>query len=247
MEITIVAAVSKNGVIGKGGKLPWSLPTDLQHFKKLTEDGIVIMGRKTYESIGSKPLPKRYNIVVSSSMSRINLHKNLSVVPTLDQALWLAQEDYSEAFIIGGEGIYKEAFPMATKMIITHVDTIVRGGDAFLPFINTKIHWMEDKKLPGDVSTKDDYDFSIVTYKRLVEHVKAGIDWASIPITSTFSIGPTTYADDKGAGTLVGAGVTGYAGSFSVGSSTAVFTIPDGDAILTLPGDETIIKTESEE
>lgn len=207
MEITLVAAVSKNGVIGKDGTIPWSLPTDLKHFKKLTENGVVIMGRKTFESIGNKPLAKRHNIVVSKTMSRVNIYSNLSVVSSLDEALWEAQEDYKEAFIIGGEAIYKEAMSMASKMIISHVDAVIKNGTARFPYINTKIAWREEARVKADINSRDDHEYSIVTYKRLVETVNQGYS----PYTlSEFKLGPLVYIDDhaaEGSGDIVFTGI----------------------------------------
>jgi dihydrofolate reductase len=206
MDIVIVAAVSKNGVIGKDGTIPWSIPTDLKHFKKLTKDGVVIMGRKTFESIGNKPLPNRHNIVVSTTMSKINLHSNLSIVTSLDEALWEAQEDFKEAFVIGGESIYKEAMSLASKMIISHVNTTVNGGTARFPYINTKTGWYEDSRVKAEVNSRDDYDYTIVTYKRLVEKQdslfvttssflpvsSSGTTTSYIPYGEVYSVGSST-------------------------------------------------------
>jgi dihydrofolate reductase len=221
MDIVIVAAVSKNGVIGKDGTIPWSIPTDLKHFKKLTEGGVVIMGRKTFESMGNKPLPKRHNIVVSTTMSKINLHSNLSIVTSLDEALWEAQEDFKEAFVIGGEAIYKEAMSLASKMIISHVDTAVKGGTARFPYINTKTGWYEDSRVKAEVNSRDDYDYAIVTYKRLVEKQVSLYATTSsfLPVSSFISSGTTTFSIPDGGVYSVGVGTSSISGALPTYSS----------------------------
>lgn len=217
MDITIVAAVSNNGVIGKDGKIPWSVPSDLKSFKKLTQDGIVIMGRKTFESLGNKPLPKRYNVVVSRTLSKINLHSNLSIVSSLDEALWLAQEDYREAFIIGGSSLYKEAMPLASKMIISHIDTVVKGNTVKFPFISTKAMWREESRIPIDLDSKDECGYSIVTYKKFVESANSSlIGSIAYPSYTTYSSGITI--------TLPSSDTSG----------SRIKTVPSGD-IVTIP------------
>lgn len=224
MDIIIVAAVSKNGVIGKDGVLPWSLPSDLKHFKKLTSGGAIIMGRKTFESIGSKPLPKRHNIVVSSTMSRANIYKNLSIVPTLDRALWEAQEDFKEVFIIGGEVLYKEAMQHANKMIITHVDSIIKNGTAFFPYINLKTGWIEEARIIGEISSVDDHEYAIATYKK-------SLDSSKMP---EFTLGPVTYVDGKdliwSSGTTIVDTDSIYSGTLTTTSGTSIV---GADSILT--------------
>lgn len=234
MDITIVAAVSKNGVIGKDGTIPWSIPTDLNHFKKLTEGGVVIMGRKTFESMKCKPLSKRHNIVISTTMSKINLHSNLSVVTSLDEALWEAQEDFKEAFVIGGEAIYREAMPLASKMIISHVDATVKGGTSRFPYINTKINWYEESRTKADINSRDDYEYSIVTYKRLVERASNPFA-ASSGLSSFLPIGASstfTIPDGTISGTYtVGVGTTTM-GTLPTYSSYSSF-----DSLLSPPAD----------
>lgn len=233
MDITIVAAVSKNGIIGKDGSIPWSIPTDLKHFKKLTEGGVVIMGRKTFESLGNKPLSKRHNIVVSTTMSRINLYSNLSIVGSLDEALWEAQEDFKEAFIIGGEAIYKEAMPLASKMIISHVDVKIKGGTARFPYINTKTGWYEDSRIKADVNSRDDHEYSIITYKRLVEKKEDPYTLTTgfVPISiSSFSSGGTSTFSIPDGTITVGAGTsTGTFSTFSSFDSELSLPPPDED------------------
>ena len=131
--ISIIAAVSKNGVIGVDNKLPWDLPEDLKKFKEITTGNVVIMGRKTYESIG-KALPNRINIVVTRD-------KNFFVpgvlsANSLDSALLKAGGN-KDIFIIGGGEIYKQSMGFADKLYITEVDMEVEGDTTFPKISNT--------------------------------------------------------------------------------------------------------------
>lgn len=129
--MSIIAAMAKNRVIGKDNKLPWSIPDDLKNFKKLTTGNTIIMGRKTYESIG-KPLPNRNNIVVSSTMQPSN---GVQVCKNIQEALETAKSTGKEIFIIGGANIYEQTMHLADKLYITHVKKDYEG-DAFFPEIN---------------------------------------------------------------------------------------------------------------
>lgn len=156
--ITIIAAVSKNGVIGNNNKLPWHLAGDFSFFKEVTMGKPIIMGRKTYDSIG-KPLPGRHNIVVSKKCRDISL---VQVVPSLDEAFTVAGHTRcDEIMVIGGAEIYKQAMPLADKMYITHVD-VKLDGDARFPEIGRE--WKETSKRMFEKGENDDYDYSIVTY-----------------------------------------------------------------------------------
>lgn len=137
--LSLIAAMGENRVIGNKGKIPWHIPEDFKRFKSLTLGHPVIMGRKTFESIG-KPLPKRTNIVVTRNTSftprgwNEATPKELAVVHTLEKALEMAKKSpgCEEMFIIGGAQIYKQALPLADKLYLT----IVKGdfvGDAFFP------------------------------------------------------------------------------------------------------------------
>ena len=129
MKLTAVAAVSKNLVIGKNNSLPWNIPEDLKRFKALTSGSPIIMGRKTYESIG-RPLPNRINIVLTQkgyeSSDKIKIFKNL------DNLLNYCEGLDSEVFVIGGSEIYKLLEPYCTRLVITHVLKEF-DGDSFFP------------------------------------------------------------------------------------------------------------------
>lgn len=126
--INIIAAMGKNRVIGKDNKLPWHISDDLKNFKKLTSGNVVVMGRKTFESIG-KPLPNRVNIVISSSMPET---EGIIVCHDIPSALEKARSYNKEIFIIGGATIYQQTIPWADRMYLSYVKGDY-DGDAFFP------------------------------------------------------------------------------------------------------------------
>ncbi len=131
--ITVIAARSRNRVIGKDGQIPWHIPADLKRFKELTTGNVVIMGRKTYESIG-KPLPNRVNIVVSSSLA--TAPEDVWTVSNFEKALEVASDWNKPIFIIGGQQIYQAAFDagVVDAIELTLVNTHIENGDAVFPF-----------------------------------------------------------------------------------------------------------------
>lgn len=142
--LAIVVALGKNRVIGRAGALPWHLPEDLRHFREVTLGHAVLMGRRTYESIG-RPLPKRRNIVVSRSESfRAD---GCEVFATLDEALRSAHTSDEEPRVIGGEEIYRATLPFATRLLLTEVDVDV-NGDAFFPAFDVSA-WQERSRTPS--------------------------------------------------------------------------------------------------
>ena len=129
-KVSIICAVGKNRAIGKDNKLLWDIPDDLQHFKDITKGHPVIMGYKTYESIG-KPLPDRVNIVLSRE--KINIPGCIACT-SLEDAIKIAKEhDDKEIFIIGGGSIYAQTIDLADKLYLTLVDDIVEDADTFFP------------------------------------------------------------------------------------------------------------------
>lgn len=133
-DLNLIAAVSRNGVIGKNGKMPWCVPEDLRWFREQTVGHPVIMGRKTYESIG-KPLANRSNIVITSRSEIPGCY----AVASLDEALLVARGFLGVPTIIGGGSIYSLALPRVTKMLISEIDQIVVGADTYFP----KVNWNE--------------------------------------------------------------------------------------------------------
>ncbi len=128
MQLSLIAAVARNGVIGRDGDLPWRLPDDLAHFKRLTSGHAVVMGRRTWESIG-RPLPKRTNLVVSRTLTP---PEGVRVAPSLDAALAAARESgASRAFVIGGAALYAESLPLVDVLELTRVEAEVEGDVHF--------------------------------------------------------------------------------------------------------------------
>lgn len=160
MNIVLVAAVAKNRVIGRQGKIPWHIKDDLLHFKKLTTESAVIMGRKTYESIG-KPLPNRTNIVMTRRPRRL---KDVREVYNKNQALAVALEFSKDIYIIGGENIYREFLPLAKKMFLTEIALEVSGDTHFPEW--AKKEWIEVSRINKEDQSQD-IKYSFVEYKRL--------------------------------------------------------------------------------
>ena len=159
MKISLIAAFAEEGVIGKDGKIPWTLKEDLKHFRKKTEGCSVVMGRKTYESIG-RPLPNRLNIVMTKNPKMLEGVKEVS---SRKEALEIASTYSNEVFIIGGEKIYEEFLPMTTKMYLTKID-IKTKGDAFFPKWNVN-DWEElSRQDKEDLNQNIKYCF--LEYKR---------------------------------------------------------------------------------
>ena len=127
MKLSIIVAMSRNRVIGLENRLPWRLPADLARFKKLTMGHHLLMGRKTYESIG-RPLPKRRNIVVTRSGARF---EGCETATSLPEAIALARETDDCPFIIGGASLYAEALPIATEVHLTRIDHDYEGDTFF--------------------------------------------------------------------------------------------------------------------
>lgn len=130
MEIVLIAALDRAYAIGKGNALPWHLPDDLKRFKSLTLGKPVLMGRKTAESLG-RALPKRRNLVLTRG-GRAPF-AGMEAVASLDEAMREAAADAAELCVIGGGDVFALALPPASRMHLTHVDTVVEGADAFFP------------------------------------------------------------------------------------------------------------------
>lgn len=158
-KISIIVAMSQNSVIGINNQLPWHISEDLKNFKKTTLNHCVIMGRKTYDSIG-KPLNNRRNIVISRDSSlKID---GVEVVNSLEKAISMVKEAL-EIFIIGGEQIYSMALSLATHLYITKVDGHFKG-DAFFPDLNQK-EWKEIAR--EDLISESQLKFSFLKFERI--------------------------------------------------------------------------------
>jgi dihydrofolate reductase len=157
MLVSIIAAVAENGVIGRDGKLPWHLSADLRRFKQLTMGHTLILGRRTWESIG-RPLPGRRMIVISRQPEyRIDV-AGIDVAKSLDGALALARAADDEAFVIGGSALFRDALPLANRLYYTVVGANV-PGDAYFPDIDWRQwHLVDSCESPADEMN----DFSTV-------------------------------------------------------------------------------------
>lgn len=160
MEINIIVAHSRNGAIGKDNKLLWKLKDDMKFFKTVTTDCTVIMGRKTYESIG-RPLPNRTNIVITRQKGY--KADNCIVVSSLEEAIRKVYRN-QKVFIIGGGEIYKQGLKIATRVYATQVDCDL-NGDTYFEALDEKWQWKETKSF--DKNEDNEYSFDIVTYDRI--------------------------------------------------------------------------------
>lgn len=159
MTTSIVVAIAKNHAIGKDNKLLWYLPNDLKHFKDVTTGHTVIMGRKTYDSVG-KPLPKRRNIIITRQAISI---EGCEVANSLEAALALcANED--EVFVVGGAEIYRQAIPLTDRIYLTVIDQDF-DGDTFFPELNTK-DWKETERENFEPDEKNKYRYAFITLER---------------------------------------------------------------------------------
>lgn len=157
--LTLIVARARNGVIGRDNALPWRLPEDLQHFKRTTLGAPIIMGRKTWDSIG-RPLPGRRNIVVSRNRD-LQL-EGAEVVGSLEDAQRLCV-GVEQVFLIGGAQLYVEALPSADRLIVTEIDADV-AGDAYFPAID-RSKWVEVSRETHH-SAANGFDYAFVTYER---------------------------------------------------------------------------------
>lgn len=163
-ERHIIAAVCDGRGIGYNNKLIWRIPADMQHFKELTLGNVVIMGRKTYESIG-KPLNCRNNIVITSHEFPVNDYDNLWTVRSLEEAYELAEDlDGEKIFVIGGGQLYEAAMPNADILDLTEINFLPNNVDTYFPEIDVN-EWLPVKRTERYFTTKIP-PYRFVTYKR---------------------------------------------------------------------------------
>lgn len=159
--ISIIVAVAENGVIGRGGDLPWRLPDDLRYFKRITMGHPLVMGRKTFESIG-RPLPGRTNIVLTRDPAW--RAEGVDTAHTLDQALDLARSapGGEDVMVIGGADVFARALPLADRLYLTEVLDTVPGDVYFPPF--DRAEWREVDRTAGqpDDSGRHTHDFVVL-------------------------------------------------------------------------------------
>jgi dihydrofolate reductase len=169
MKLSVIVAVAENGIVGRDNALPWHLPADLKYFKKMTLGKPIVMGRKTFESIG-RPLPGRTNIVISRNPDFVaqGVHVCASVQDALAVAADVSSRDGgNELMVIGGAAIYSATIPLAECLYITEVHAEVEG-DAKLPVIEWG-QWQEQSRQRHCASEAGGLDFSFVVYRRREE------------------------------------------------------------------------------
>ena len=163
MEKCIIVAIADNNAIGRDNALLWHISEDLKFFRKTTVGSPVIMGRKTYESIG-RPLPKRLNIIVSRS--GYDAPEGVVVASSLEEAYTVAAgsaEESSRCFVIGGGQIYAQAMDSADRLVVTHVHTIIDDADTYFPTIDPS-RWEVSECSPLMHDDESGFDFEFVTY-----------------------------------------------------------------------------------
>lgn len=161
MTLSIIAGIGKKNELGKDNQLLWNIPEDMRHFREITSGHPVIMGRKTFESIG-KPLPNRRNIVITRDTSYAG--DDIEVVHSLEEALSLFTNSEDEVFVIGGAEIYRQAIPRADKLYITHVEQEFPDADTFFPEIDMNI-W-EKISLTHTSDKKHNLSYKFTIYKK---------------------------------------------------------------------------------
>lgn len=166
LPVSIVVAVADNGVIGRGNALPWDLPDDLQYFKRTTMGRPIVMGRKTFESIG-RPLPGRLNIILTRDPSWTAL--GVSVASSIEQAIDLAEgqafiDGADSVMVIGGAEVYRQALPFASRAFVTRVHGQV-DGDAFFD-LDEIASWREVARERIPAGEHNSHDFSVIRLEK---------------------------------------------------------------------------------
>jgi dihydrofolate reductase len=157
MNITLVVAASENNAIGLNNQLLWHLPKDMRFFKNTTWGMPILMGRKTFESMGSKPLNGRLNIIITRNKNWVN--EDVTVVHTMEEATSLATKfSYNELLVIGGGEIYEMALPLAQKIWLTRVHTTIEG-DVYFPKLNAEWEMVSSTQNAADEKHKFSFDF----------------------------------------------------------------------------------------
>ncbi|MDT2045969.1 dihydrofolate reductase [Priestia flexa] len=157
--ISLIVAMDNNRLIGKENDLPWRLPADLQYFKQTTMGHTIVMGRKTFESIG-KPLPNRRNVILTGNKDYH--HEGVKVIHSVDDLMSLEEE--SELFVIGGATVYEQTMNVATRLYVTHIEEAFEG-DTYFPEIDSSV-WKEVSKKQGIKDEKNPYVYYFTVYER---------------------------------------------------------------------------------
>ena len=163
MIISAIVATDINNVIGKDNDIPWRLPADLKYFKRRTLNHHIIMGRKTFESIG-RPLPKRTNIIVTRNPFYVA--SNCLVTSSIQEALQIAKDNgEEEVFIIGGGEIYRQSITFCNRVYLTHVDTVIENGEVFFPKLSTE-EWEEISSDTHQPDEKNEFTYTFKVFER---------------------------------------------------------------------------------
>jgi dihydrofolate reductase len=162
MTVSIIAAVGKNLALGLNNQLPWHLRTDFKHFKELTIGHTIITGRITYESFQIRPLPDRTNIVVTSNLNYPSV--GILVAHDLTNALALVPKSETEAFVVGGAGLFAQVLPLVSRMYLTEV-AYTGPADVYFPQINPD-EWNITTSPTPPQTDQDDFPFNFVIYSR---------------------------------------------------------------------------------
>lgn len=163
MLITLIVAKAKNNVIGKDNQLIWKLSADLKRFKNLTSGHYILMGRKTFESLG-KPLPNRTHLIISRNPDFQTPEGHFAFTSVENAFIFCNKIGVEKLFIIGGGQIYQETINLCDSLEVTEVDATPEG-DTFFPEINPEI-WKEDGRESHPADEKNEYPFSFVTYEK---------------------------------------------------------------------------------
>ena len=159
--ISFIVAMDRNNVIGHQNDMPWHLPRDLKFFKEKTTGHTIVMGRKTFESIG-RVLPNRKHIVITRDGS--NLPEEVEVIDDINKVIDLAMETDEEIFVIGGGNIFKQLLPYADRLYVTYIDESFEG-DVYFPEI-PRDQFVEVSKVKGIKDEKNPYDYYFIEYER---------------------------------------------------------------------------------
>nr|WP_309100649.1 dihydrofolate reductase [Fredinandcohnia onubensis] len=163
--ISLLVAMDKNQLIGKDNDLPWRLPADLAYFKRVTMGHPIIMGRKTYDSIG-RPLPGRENIIVTRDTSY--KAEGCKVIHSIEEIVKMNQQTDQELFVIGGAEIFKEILPHSDRLFITEINEEFEGDTYFPAFNKTEWKVISDEK--GIKDEKNLYDYTFLVYERIPQN-----------------------------------------------------------------------------
>jgi dihydrofolate reductase len=165
-QLTSIVAVNHDGVIGAGNKLPWKLKTDMRFFKEETMGNVVLMGRKTFDSLGGKCLPGRYNIIVSHNLNLLPQSQECVAAFGIGDALFraaIAPRGYQNHFVIGGASMYEQLAPYVERYLITMVDKVVENGDTYFDqsFLSNPDEWQIKKCFDVSSSSVDEAPFTV--------------------------------------------------------------------------------------